>query len=372
MSPIRYISSLALFAVLLGTIPPVAAQESDDPAPAPPSLERTREAFREAIERIWVPRHRLTDGPFVHAAFRDVVDSPSSATVSVRSSGKRLALGGIVGPDGWILTKASQLKEPVTVRLKDKRELDARVVGIDRDSDLAMLKVAAKDLPSLPLDEEIAAQAGAWVATPGLERDPVAIGVVSVAPRKIPHRAGILGIQLEDPPDGENRGALVVKVYEDTGAERAGVLVNDVVIGVNGQAVKSRLALIREVRRYSPGDEIEIEVRRGEQKVALTATLTGRVKQMFPQSRSQYQNSLGGKLSQRRFGFPTALQHDSVLEPTECGGPLVDLDGRVIGFNIARAGRTESYAIPTKTILPLMYKLMSGKQAPEPVEDPAG
>ena len=32
--------------------------------------------------------------------------------------------------------------------------------------------------------------------------------------------------------------------------------------------------------------------------------------------------------------------------PADCGGPLVNLDGKVVGMNIARAGRTESYAIP--------------------------
>ena len=44
------------------------------------------------------------------------------------------------------------------------------------------------------------------------------------------------------------------------------------------------------------------------------------------------------------------LQHDSVLKPSECGGPLVDLDGKVVGINIARAGRTETYAIPSEVV----------------------
>lgn len=363
------LSVLLLFA--LSAIAPVCGQEEQE---APPSFDRAREAFREAIERIWVPSHRLTDGPFVHAAFRDVVAEASKSTVEVRSEGKRgrqtRALGGIVGPDGWILTKASRIKEPVTVRLKDKRELDARVVGIDRDTDLAILKVAAKDLPSLHLSEGASGEAGAWVATPGLERDPVAIGVVSVGPRKIPHRRGILGIEIGDLPEDEGPGAMVTQVFDDTGAARGGVLVNDIIVRINTHSIKNRVDLQSTVGKYSPGDEIEIEVRRGERKVILKATLTGRVREIMRESRSDYQNSLGGKLSQRRFGFPVALQHDTVLAPEECGGPLVNLDGEVIGFNIARAGRTESYAIPTREVLPLMYRLMSGKQAPQLVEEP--
>ena len=69
-------------------------------------------------------------------------------------------------------------------------------------------------------------------------------------------------------------------------------------------------------------------------------------------------------MSERRFGFPTAFQHDTVLRPADCGGPLVNLDGQVVGFNIARAGRTESYAIPSHALVPLLYELMSGNSAP--------
>ena len=41
-------------------------------------------------------------------------------------------LGTIVGPDGWVLTKASELKGRITCRLRDGRELDARNVGVHR------------------------------------------------------------------------------------------------------------------------------------------------------------------------------------------------------------------------------------------------
>ena len=61
------------------------------------------------MERLFVPRWRLTDGPQVRAAFRDVVKDASEATVSIQCDGKHLALGGIISPDGWIVTKATPL-----------------------------------------------------------------------------------------------------------------------------------------------------------------------------------------------------------------------------------------------------------------------
>jgi len=83
-------------------------------------------------------------------------------------------------------------------------------------------------------------------------------------------------------------------------------------------------------------------------------------------SRADFQNNMGSKLSDKRTGFPNILQHDSVLKPSDCGGPLVELDGKAVGINIARAGRVESYAIPSDTVLALLPDLKSGKLAPKP------
>jgi S1-C subfamily serine protease len=76
------------------------------------------------------------------------------------------------------------------------------------------------------------------------------------------------------------------------------------------------------------------------------------------------QNLMGSALSPRRSGYPTILTHDSIVKPADCGGPLVDLDGNVIGINISRAGRTESWAIPTEIIQDVLADLKSGKLAP--------
>jgi serine protease Do len=50
---------------------------------------------------------------------------------------------------------------------------------------------------------------------------------------------------------------------------------------------------------------------------------------------------------------------------------VVDLEGRAIGLNIARAGRTETYALPAATLLPLLPDLQSGKLAPPTATPPA-
>ena len=76
------------------------------------------------------------------------------------------------------------------------------------------------------------------------------------------------------------------------------------------------------------------------------------------------QERMGSELSNRRGGFPFILQHDTIIKPADCGGPLVDLDGKVVGINIARAGRSESYAIPSDEVQKLLLPLMSGALPP--------
>lgn len=307
--------------------------------------------------------------PQVIAAFRGVVAKPSQSTVRVLADGKEAALGTVVGADGWILTKASELKGKVVCKLRDGREHEARTVGIHEVFDLALLKVEAKGLTPVEWQESKHAPVGNWVASAGPGEDPVAIGVVSVATRsvavsKVPPPAsgtagsGYLGIGLEV-SDG---GPKINQVTPDSAAAKAGLKVNDIVLSVQGKEIVDTESLINTIQSYKPGDVVTIRVMRRDQEVELKATLAKRPANM---GRSDFQNALGSTLSTRRTGFPTFLQHDTVLRAIDCGGPLVDLDGQVIGVNIARAGRTESYAIPSEAVKALLPDLQSGKLAPK-------
>src|SRR5207247_5430235 len=73
--------------------------------------------------------------------------------------------------------------------------------------------------------------------------------------------------------------------------------------------------------------------------------------------RQSYMNRMGSDISQRAEDFGLAIQHDTVLEPWLCGGPLVNLDKKVIGINIARAGRVATYALPAKLVQRILENL---------------
>lgn len=344
---------LTIFLLLFGGSAAFAQDEDDS--------DSGRSRYNYPQDRITVPSWRFAHGPHVRAAFRDVVANVRPSVVEVLVDGSKVGLGGVVGENGHILTKASTLTGSVSCRLADGRELAAKIKGADREFDLAVLEIDADDLPALEISESTMPIVGSWLATVGMDSYPAAIGVVSVEPREIPHQAGILGVQLAE----SNAEARIVRVFPASAAAKAGILVNDVILEIEGGKTPTREALVKRVQEFSPGDTVQVLVKRGDDELKLSAILMGRFPGLRP-SRSEFQNLLGSGLSERRFGFAKAFQHDTVFEPSDVGGPVVNLDGKVVGFNIARSGRTESYAIAADSLAKIVKALVPKSDMAEP------
>jgi serine protease Do len=244
------------------------------------------------------------------------------------------------------------------------------VAGVKDDLDLALLKVEAKGLKAVQWRDAKDVELGDWVVAAGTGKEPVAVGVVSVRTRTMGRRdyppatnpnSGFLGITLaEDPAEG---GVKIGTVQPGSGAAKAGLKADDIVLAINNKRVPDPETLMSTVARYKPKDVITLKIKRDGEEQELKATLGARPADL---SRGDFQNRLGNELSDRRGGFPAILQHDTVLRPGDCGGPLVDLDGKVVGINIARAGRVETYALPSENVLAVLDELKSGKLAPKP------
>lgn len=312
-----------------------------------------------------VQAQQRKNSPAVLAAFKPVIAGPSESTVRILCNGKEAALGTVVGADGWILTKASLLKGRTVCRLKDGKEYAAKVVGYHDPYDLAMLKIEAKGLKPVEWRNSKDALVGNWVAAPGLTAEPISIGVVSVASRKtsardlpqVQNNSGYLGIGLEPIETG---GVRIREVMPNSAAARAGLKARDVILKVADKIIDAPETLMNTIQRLKPGEIITVRVQREDKEVEFKATLDKRPND----GRADFQNRLGSELSDRRGGFPSVLQNDMVIKPTDCGGPLVDLDSKVIAINIARAGRVESYAVPAEAVQVLLPDLKSGKLAP--------
>ena len=170
--------------------------------------------------------------------------------------------------------------------------------------------------------------------------------------------SGCLGVGLADAMDD---GAKITSVAgSKSPAEKAGLKVNDIVYEAGRTQITNAECLMDTIGRFKPGDKVLFKIKRGEEDMEITATLGKRDPN---ETRLNPQETMGTKLSNRRGGFPLILQHDSGLRPEDCGGPLVDIDGKAVGINIARAGRTETYAIPADDIQILLPKFKKGEFA---------
>jgi serine protease Do len=292
------------------------------------------------------------------ASFRDLTRRAQESTVQIRCGGRQVALGTVVDENGWIVTKASELDGTPTCRI-DGRIREARVVGVDKAYDLALLHVDKGGLRAAPFSYGELTP-GQWVVTPDSASVPASVGVLSVPPRRVPTRLGYLGVII----DTNRSGAYIVEVRPDSGAAAGGLRKDDVLLSVNGAVVEGSGQVTELVRALRPLSEIEVGLWRDLDRDGLrdadelfAASITLGEHPFEEQQAVAQQDRQAGPMSAVRSGFPIAFQHDSVLLPEQCGGPVVDKDGRVIGVNLARAGRSASFAIPSRELMLLVDAL---------------
>jgi serine protease Do len=220
--------------------------------------------------------------------------------------------------------------------------LDASIVATDANTDLALLKVDMDGLKTPEWGRDFDARLGRWVVTPSTGGSVTTVGIVSAGLRGIPAEkvSGVLGVQLAL-GDGPAR---IQEVFEDSGARAAGLKAGDVITRCNDREISDGPSLMARLRAMKPGEDVILKVRREDKVETVKATLT----HPFGIFLSQFalQNRMGTDLSQRTDGFEEVFSHDGHVDPEECGGPLLDLNGRVVGINIARAGRTETLVLP--------------------------
>lgn len=122
-----------------------------------------------------------------------------------------LGSGFIVSADGVILTNTHVIDgaDEVTVKLSDRREFKARVLGMDKASDVAVLKIDAKDLPVVRIGRAANTRVGEWVlaiGSPfGLDNSASA-GIVSAKARSLPDGSYVPFIQTDVAVNPGNSG----------------------------------------------------------------------------------------------------------------------------------------------------------------------
>ncbi|MDR3086485.1 MAG: DegQ family serine endoprotease [Azoarcus sp.] len=136
--------------------------------------------------------------------------------------------GFIVSSDGYVLTNAHVVGDDnaeVTVKLSDKREFKAKVIGIDRRTDVAVIKIDAGNLPTAAIGDPDRARVGEWVAAIGSPfgfEHTVTAGIISAKARRLPDENYVPFIQTDVAINPGNSGGPLFDL-------------NGRVIGVNSQ-----------------------------------------------------------------------------------------------------------------------------------------
>ena len=119
--------------------------------------------------------------------------------------------GFILSSDGYVLTNSHVVDDAseVLVRLTDKREFRAKVVGIDKRTDVAVLKIDAAGLPKVTIGDPDKLKVGEWVAAIGKPfglENTITAGIVSAKGRELPNENLVPFIQTDVPINPGNSG----------------------------------------------------------------------------------------------------------------------------------------------------------------------
>ncbi len=293
-------------------------------------------------------KYRIT-GDAVTSVFEPQRQSIQRFSAVFYEGRKEIAYGVVISADGYILSKASEIegKSPLFVRVDKESYSDAKILLVDPRWDVALVKIDTRAMEPAVFAESSALPQGTWVVVNGAtsrSRRRILAGIISAQAREIPPEGGaVMGVQLLK-ADGRIE---VEKVSEGSGAEKGGLEAGDVIASVDGTEMKEAEELTEFLDGKKAGESLSLSVKRGSETLELKVMLSARGEVFTEASRN---DQMSGDFSKRRSGFPRIIQHDILANSDTMGGPVLGMDGKVVGMNIARANRAETFAIPVEEL----------------------
>lgn len=303
--------------------------------------------------------------------FADIVAPAMRSMVQVMEGPAVRAVGTVVDAEGHVATKASQLPPGAregAVQLRDAAgaTYEARVVGTDGKLDLAVLRIEGDARPDPIAWRRLRLLApGQVLLTPRIGKDGPSLGFVSINLRESdpdPMSRPYLGVRTDAATrdelerTGSEQAVRVDEVVPGSAAAEAGLAVGDLVVTVNGRAVGGRSGLARVLGDFAVGDAVELAVVRGDQRMQLRATLRRRPAEP---GLSAGRGNTSTPISPVSTGFGPVLAHDAIVWPDQCGGPVLDLQGNAVAWNVARYDRTATHAIDPKTLMSAVRRIIA-------------
>lgn len=300
-------------------------------------------------------------GSTTREAFEPLRGILQQCSAVVYDGWKSISFGVVITSDGYLVTKASEIEDAkeLNVRVDKTHFKNVRVIATTVEWDVALLKVEARDLVTVEWDTDGEPDHGSWVVANGSTsrtRRRVRVGIISANAREVGGGKApvVLGITLDT---NKKAGTLSISgVEEDSGAADAGLEEGDLILSADEQEIGKIEDLQEILAGKEPGDHVKLRVKRDDEEMEFEVELRTREK-IFEEERSR-NDAMSGRYSKRRSNFKRILQHDVALSERSAGGPLLNLDGKCVGMNIARVNRCETFAIPAGEMPKIIEDLM--------------
>lgn len=309
-------------------------------------LEGIPYAKREQAEALNAQASALFDSA------KPAVAEAAKSTVIIYSGRRSLCLGTVV-EGGKVLAKASELTTSYgPLFAVDSQGNDWRLENakVDPEYDLAVFDYQGDGLPEIKLNGFSKAKLGQMVFLASPNSNVLGFGVVSVLPHSLRFQdKGFLGVGFDRFYNGDGIGVDLVVVGSP--AFKAGIKKGDALLEINGRKLDSMTEARIVLERLKPGGEISLKYSREGKELKATATLVSRPESRTVVSdRTRYMQRLGTRINEVNDAFPNVIQTDMQIQPEECGGPVTNLDGELVGIAISRSSRIKTYIIPTEVI----------------------
>jgi serine protease Do len=268
-------------------------------------------------------------------------------------AGTIFSLDGMTIKDAYkgvniILSKSSMVGDDPTITLSNGKVLRAIVAKRDRVNDLAIL------LPASKTGKGISLQA---LHPDTLKTNHIGNFLISIRPDSI-SRISVLGsIDITLPKitsygylgavTRQKEGLLVFTfIQPKSAAEAGGLATGDQLLTIDDKQVSDELDVLRALQKYRAFDTTNMVIMRKGGRMLKEIVL-----KYPPQKITEHpaDHFTGGK-SVRRDGFANVFVHDARIKSSECGGPVFDAAGNLIGINIGRLSRTSTIAIPAAAL----------------------
>lgn len=325
----------------------------------------TPERWQDLLERVpemidwrsWVQMERSFSRGRKRTGSVDVdhlSDALREGVLKIADQRTTISLGTLV-EDNLVLTKASSL--PTRQRLRGidyrDREYDLILVYQDPAFDLAVLEIGPNDLTPMQFQTDKTPELGEVLLCVNAPGQAVVSARSAVGtPDSGDPESPFLGVEMSRFEEND-RGVTIAGILPDGAAMAAGLRAGDLIVRVNGSEVGQSLR--EALQLFRVGDRVQVAIERDGVEMTVPVQLRRR-----PEYADGLPTPFGNDIveaNERRTGFGPAIRHDALLGPRDVGAPLVDLQGRVIGLQIAHADRSTNWALPAATLRSVLAEI---------------